>query len=115
MNNTETDIIRLVAGLSNVKCWHRIMDRKPNEFYINGFTNHYPDFWIITENNNFILLEIKGEHLSGDDIKRKAELGKIWQNQATNNFKYFMVYKDKDMGFEGAYKLNDFIDILKSL
>lgn len=115
MNNTEADIIRLIAGMPNIKCWHRIMDRKPNEFCINGFTNHYPDFWIITNNGNIILLEVKGEQFSGNPTKRKAELGKIWQNESASKFKYFMVYKDRDMGFEGAYKLNDFIEILHSL
>jgi len=115
MNNTELDIIRLVAGMPNVKCWHRIMDRKPNEFCINGFTNHYPDFWIITESNNIVLLEVKGEQFSGKPTQRKAELGRIWQNESVSKFKYFMVYKDRDMNFEGAYKLNDFIEILRSL
>jgi type III restriction enzyme len=115
MNNTELDIIRLVAGMPNIKCWHRIMERKPNEFYINGFTNHYPDFWIVTESGKLILLEVKGEQFSGEATQRKAELGRIWQNEANNKFKYFMVYKDRDMNFQGAYKLNDFIDILRSL
>ncbi|MDD4069272.1 MAG: DEAD/DEAH box helicase family protein [Candidatus Izemoplasmatales bacterium] len=115
MNNTEIDIIRLIAGMPNIKCWHRIMDRKPNEFYINGYINHYPDFWIITNNGNIVLLEVKGEQFGGKPTKRKAELGKIWQNESYSKFKYFMVYKDRDMNFEGAYKLNDFIEILRSL
>ena len=91
------------------------MDRKSNEFYINGFTNHYPDFWILTESGNLILMEVKGEQFSGKPTQRKAELGRIWQNESENKFKYFMVYKDRDMNFQGAYKLNDFIEILKSL
>jgi len=115
LNNTELDIIRLVAGMPNVKCWHRIMERKPNEFHINGFINHYPDFWIITESGKFILLEVKGEQFAGESTQRKAELGRIWQNESTNKFKYYMVYKDRDMNFPGAYKLNDFLDILRSL
>lgn len=115
LNNTELDIIRLVAGMPNVKCWHRIMERKPNEFHINGFLNHYPDFWIITESGKFILLEVKGEQFAGESTQRKAELGRIWQNESTNRFKYYMVYKDRDMNFPGAYKLNDFLDILRSL
>lgn len=115
MNNTELDIIRLVAGMPNIKCWHRIMERKPNEFYINGFRNHYPDFWILTERGNFILLEVKGEQFSGKPTQRKAELGRMWQNESDNKFKYFMVYKDIDMNFQGAFKLNDFIEILRSL
>jgi len=115
LNNYEKDMIRYIAGLSNVRCWHRIMDRKSNEFYINGFINHYPDFWIVTEKGNFILMEVKGEHMTGEDTKRKAELGKIWQNEASSKFRYYMVYKDKEADFEGAYKFTDFVDILKSL
>ena len=115
LNKTEIEIIRTIVGLDNIKSWHRIMERKPNEFYINGFINHYPDFWIITEKDNVIILEVKGEHLADESTKRKAKLGKMWQNKAGDQFRYFMVYKDKDMGFEGSYKLNDFIEILKSL
>ena len=115
LNNTELDIIRLVAGMPNVKCWHRIMERKTNEFYINGFINHYPDFWIVTESGKVVLLEVKGEQFAGEATQRKAELGRIWQNESSNKYKYFMVYKDRDMNFPGAYKLNDFLDILRSL
>jgi type III restriction enzyme len=115
LNKTETEIIRTIAGLENIKSWHRIMERKTNEFYINGFTNHYPDFWIITEKNNVIVLEVKGEHLADVTTRRKAKLGKMWQNKAGDQFRYFMVYKDKDMGFEGSYKLNDFLEIIKEL
>jgi len=115
LNKTETEIVRIIAGLDNIKTWHRIMDRKTNEFYINGFTNHYPDFWIITKTDNVIMLEVKGEHLADKSTARKAKLGKMWQNKAGDKFRYFMVYKDKDMGFDGSYKLNDFLEIIKSL
>jgi type III restriction enzyme len=115
LNGTENEIIRSISGLENVSFWHRILERKQGEFYINGYVNHYPDFLIITKSGKVILVEVKGEHLAEKNTKRKAELGKIWENNSEKKFKYFMVFKDKHMGFEGAYYLNDFLNILKSL
>lgn len=43
------------------------------------------------------MVEVKGPHLDGSDSQAKAELGRIWADNAGLKFKYFMVFlKDGD-------------------
>lgn len=113
MTSLEEEAIKAIAGLDNIKWWHRIRDRKG--FCLNGFINHYPDFMVMTHSGNLVLVETKGDYLDNSDSKRKLELGRAWQNATNARFKYFMVFKDRDVNLEGAYQLGEFLEVLKGL
>ena len=114
MNDFELKVIEKVSSLPNVKWWHRNMDRI--EFYINGFINHYPDFIVYTNSGKVVLIETKGLYLaSNDDSKDKAELGKIWQAQAGNNYRYYMVSSENIPNNPDAISLEEFIKIMRAL
>ena len=113
MNPEERDFIEIVASMDNIKWWHRIIDRKG--FLLNGNINHYPDFMVMTKAWRLVLIEFKGDDRDNSDSKAKLELGRQWQAQAGPNYRYFMVFKDKDFGIDGAYKLDEFVEIMKAL
>ena len=113
MNSLETDLVLRLTNLNNIRWWHRNLAN--TGFFINGFTKHYPDFIIKTENGNIILAETKGEHLANEDSKLKINLGRSWSAAAGNRFKYFMVFADAEKALDGAFGMSDFIDILKEL
>lgn len=72
---------------------HRIIERRYNDFFINGFVNHYPDFMIMTNKGRIILIEVKGEHLANQDIVCKVKLGKKWDSLSGNKFRYYMFFR----------------------
>ena len=112
MNQFERHVLDVIISLNNVRWWHRVIDRKG--FRLNGFINHYPDFIVMTKKGNIILVESKGDYLDGDDSKTKLSLGRAWQAAAGGRYRYFMVFKDKEIG-KGSYKLDDFIEVMKNL
>lgn len=113
MNEFEHKVIDVIVGLPNIKWWHRIIDRK--DFRINGFINHYPDFMVMTKSDKLLIIEAKGDYLDGDDSKTKLKLGRQWQSGAGKLYRYFMVFKDKELGQVGAYTLDKFVDVIKEL
>lgn len=113
MNNFERRVIDIVVSLDNVKWWHRIIERR--DFRVNGFMNHYPDFMVMTKSGMLLLIEAKGDYLDGDDSKTKLKLGRKWQSQAGRLYRYFMVFEDKELGEDGAYTLDKFVDVMKDL
>lgn len=113
MNPEERNLIDIVVGLGNVKWWHRIIERKG--FRINGNINHYPDFMVMTKSGKLVLIEFKGDDRDNSDSKAKLELGRQWQAQAGQNYRYFMVFKNKEFGIDGAYTLDQFVEIMKEL
>jgi type III restriction enzyme len=108
MNNFEERVINEIGNMQNIAFWTRNLERKG--FRINGFVNHYPDFIIQTKSGKTILLETKGDHL---DAEQKIRLGRLWVSKAGNNYRYFMVYERRTV--EGAYKLEDFLNIIKDI
>jgi type III restriction enzyme len=108
MNGFEERIINEIANLGNIAFWTRNIERKG--FRINGFLNHYPDFIIRTKSGKVIILETKGDHL---DAEQKIRLGNLWAGKAGNNYRYFMVYDKRTV--DGAYKLDDFLNIIKNI
>lgn len=108
MNGFEERIINEIANLSNISFWTRNIEKKG--FRINGFLNHYPDFIIQTKSGKTILLETKGDHL---DAEQKIRLGNLWASKAGNNYRYFMVYERRTV--DGAYRLDDFLNIIKDI
>lgn len=113
MNNGEHDLIDAVVGLNNVKWWHRIIERKG--FRLNGFINHYPDFMVMTNSGKIVLIEYKGDDRDNSDSERKLKLGRLWQAQAGPNYRYFMVFKNREFGIDGAYTLDDFVGVMREL
>ncbi|HRO08840.1 MAG TPA: DEAD/DEAH box helicase family protein [Saprospiraceae bacterium] len=108
MNDFEARVINEIANMQNIAFWTRNIERKG--FRINGFVNHYPDFIIQTKSGKTVLLETKGDHL---DAEQKIRLGNLWASKAGNNYRYFMVYDRRTV--DGAYKLEDFINIIKEI
>ena len=111
INDTEWTMINQLASLDNVLFWTRNNDR--TGFCLNGFINHYPDFIVITKSGKVLLIETKGDFLDGSDSASKIKLGQLWESKAGNNYRYFMIYKNKNV--EGAIKLDDFLQRVKSL
>lgn len=105
----EREVINDVANLSNVEWWTRNLERGKG-FCINGFINHYPDFIIKTKKGKIVLLETKGDHL---DAEKKIKLGNLWASKAGNNYRYCLVYKNREV--DGAYTKQGFLDILQEL
>ena len=113
MNNGEQDLIDAIVPLGNVKWWHRIIERK--DFVLNGFINHYPDFMIMTKSGKLVLVEYKGDDRDNSDSERKLKLGRSWAAQAGPNYRYFMVFKTRNFGIDGAYILDDFVRVMREL
>ena len=112
MNPDERLVLDVIVGLDNVRWWHRIIEHKG--FRLNGFINHYPDFVVLTKRGNVILVEAKGDYLDGDDSKKKLALGRAWQRKAGDRYRYFMVFKDKEIG-EGSYKVDELAEVMGDL
>ena len=97
----EMPVITALSGLENIVWWHRNLERG-NGFVLNGFINHYPDFLLLTEKKNILLIETKGEQNNDADMQEKLELGTTWANQANilgggsgYRYHYMMVFQDK--------------------
>lgn len=113
MNNGEHELIDAVVALENVKWWHRIIERK--DFRLNGYINHYPDFMVMTNSGKLVLIEYKGDDRDNSDSERKLKLGRKWQAQCGQNYRYFMVFKNREFGIDGAYTMDQFMEIMKEL
>ena len=113
MNPEEFSVIQAIASKENVKWWHRIKDRKG--FCINGFINHYPDFMVYTDKGNVVLVEYKGADRDGSDSQAKAELGRIWADNAGQKYKYFMVFLKDGDAVQGALKIDAFLNTIEKL
>lgn len=84
-----------------------MVERKPGEFSINGFVNHYPDFLALLDDGVLMAIETKGEHL-GDDARRKLRLGTRWADMAGAGFRYFMVFEHEALDKANAFTLAKF-------
>ena len=113
INDFEHKIITEIASLENILWWHRIIERKG--FCLNGFIYHYADFMVMTKSGKLVLVETKGDHLANDDSKQKLNIGRLWEAKAGNNYRYFMVFKNKDLKLDGAYTIDEFIRVMRKL
>ncbi len=111
VNGFEYDAIAAIAEHHNVLFWHRNRDR--NEFGINGFINHYPDFIVRMKSGVTLLIETKGDHLDNPESEEKRWLGNKWADLAGYNFKYFMVFQSKEV--DGAITLKTLLQLLDEL
>lgn len=115
INDFEYKVINAVAGLENVLWWHRVMERRPNSFYINGFINHYPDFLVMTKRGYLIALETKGEHLANEESRQKLRLGRKWAEKAGDSYRYYMVFDQLETGWEGALDFSGCLELIGKL
>ena len=118
MNDEERDLLDAVVALDNVKWWHRIIER--NDFCINGYFKHYPDYIVMTQSGKIVLVEYKGDNLDNSNSARKVKLGRNWQAKANacgsgDKYRYFMVFKNRDFGIEGAVNMEQFMQIMREL
>lgn len=111
----EADVRTAIAGNKNVKWWHRIRSNDIEEYHLNGFINHYPDFVLMTKTGKLVFIESKGLHLDGDDSGKKSDLGELWDNLTGPNFRYFMVFRSKNARVEKSIALPELTDILEQL
>lgn len=72
-----------------------------------------PDFGVVTNPGNIVLLQTKGDDRDNSDSEQKLKLGKAWQAAADRNYKFFMVFDQIQL--EGALKLDDFMGVIKEL
>lgn len=105
VNGFEREVINDVANLDNVEWWTRNVERRG--FCINGFINHFPDFIIKTTKGKIVLLETKGDHL---EAGKKIRLGNLWANKAGNDYRYCLVYNDRQV--DGAYTKAQFVEMM---
>lgn len=111
VNDFEYNVIAAIADNENVYFWHRNLDRKG--FCLNGFINHYPDFIIRMKSGRTLLVETKGDHLVNDDSLNKIKIGNQWAAMAGSNYKYFMVFENKQV--EGAITVKQLLQYLNEL
>lgn len=107
VDGVERKMVDLLANSPRVVWWHRVVERKPGEFSINGFINHYPDFLALRDDGTLMAIETKGEHL-GDDARRKLRLGTRWSDMAGAGFRYFMVFEREALDEANAFTLAEF-------
>lgn len=119
VNNLEGKVIRGVADLENIVWWHRNLERGKG-FVINGFLNHYPDFVVLTQSKNIIVVETKGDDRDNSDSKDKLKLGKIWESQANQiahetgyRYHYMMVFESNPI--EGAHTTGEVLKLIEAL
>lgn len=119
VNNLEGKVIRGVADLENIVWWHRNLERGKG-FVINGFLNHYPDFIVLTQSKNIVVVETKGDDRDNSDSKDKLKLGKIWEAQANQiahetgyRYHYMMVFDSNPI--DGAYTTGDVLKLIEDL
>ena len=113
MDKLENTLALELTAMRNVRWWHRNI--KGQDFRINGFIDHYPDFIIMTEKGTLILAETKGRFLDNDDSKLRVKLGRAWEKAAGAKYRYYMVFPDKDQLFDGVYSMSRFLEILNGL
>jgi len=113
MNGLEKDVAWELSNLPNILWWHRNISRAG--FCINGYVNAYPDIIAMTTSGKILMIEPKGDHLENAESRRKVEIGRKWQNLSGSNYRYYMVFRDKDLKVDGAVRFNSFMEIVRGL
>jgi type III restriction enzyme len=113
MNGLEHDMAWELANLPNIKWWHRNMSR--SGFNINGYINAFPDIIAMTESGKILMIEPKGDHLENAESRQKVKIGRAWEKLAGSNYRYYMVFRDKELNVDGAVRFDRFMEIVKGL
>ncbi|MCL2163186.1 MAG: hypothetical protein FWH55_02085 [Oscillospiraceae bacterium] len=113
MNDLEYDVAWELANLPNIHWWHRNISR--SGFCINGYVNAFPDIIALTASGKILMIEPKGDHLENAESRRKVEIGNVWQSMAGADYRYYMVFRDKDLDVKGAVRFDGFMEIVRGL
>jgi type III restriction enzyme len=116
MNSLEKDVVWKIANLPNIHWWHRNASRIG--FCVNGFENAYPDIIVMTKKGKLLLLETKGDFLENTESERKCRMGRVWQDTANiggDKYRYYMVFRDKELKWDGAVRFDGLIEIVRGL
>jgi type III restriction enzyme len=92
MNNRKNELLDAMVALSNVKWWHKIIERKG--FRLNGYIYHYPNFMVIATSKRIVIIEYKGDDRDNSDSERKLKLGHKRQAQSGQNYRYFLAFAE---------------------
>lgn len=95
--------------------WHRNLSRGKG-FFINGHIHHYPDFIIVTNKHNVIVVETKGNHLANQEPK--IELGNRWAELATRHggdreYAYLMLFNEHPI--RGGHDMAGALAVIRAL
>lgn len=116
MDGLEYKMALAMTNMDNIRWWHRNPERNKFSFCLNGFRNHYPDFIVRTTSGKIILIETKGDQLENAESREKIRLGRAWQDAAGKQaYRYYMVFQNKDLQMEGAYRFDEFLTLLRAL
>ncbi len=111
LNEYERQVLDKINATGNVFWWHRVNEHDKRDFCINGCINHYPDFIFKTKKGNIVIVETKGDNLDNSKSKAKVKMCNAWKNLSKT--KYFMVFENRKM--DGAYDLNEFLNMFKNM
>ena len=115
LDGFEHKMAMALTGIDSVKWWHRNPDKGQYAFCLNAVHNHYPDFIVMTNSGKILLVETKGDQLENAESRAKIKLGRAWQNAAGSQYRYYMVFQNKDLHLDGAYHFEAFLKILEDL
>jgi type III restriction enzyme len=98
MNEEEVKYARAIDEISEVKYWVRNLDRDPKyAFWLPTATDRfYPDFVAKLNDERFLIVEYKGDHLKNEDTEEKELIGKVWAKKSGNLF--LMAWKKDQKG-----------------
>jgi len=120
MNGLERDVAWFLANENNILWWHRNISRIG--FAINGYIfdgnptgKAYHDIIAMTTSGKIIVVEPKGGYLDGENSHRKVEIGRKWQDLAGKQYRYYMVFGDKQIDTEGMLHFDEFKKIIKAM
>ncbi len=109
----ERTTLERIVSHENVLFWNRVIPRATFSYFLNGFINHYPDFIIVTQKGKVLLVETKGDDRDNSDSDKKIKLGAMWEKEAGERFKYFMIFETTKV--DGAYTVDKFLELLNQL
>ena len=113
MNPLENQVVWELSNLPNIRWWHRNMSKVG--FCINGFINSYPDIIAMTESGKILIIEPKGDYLENLESRNKATIGRAWEKKAGGQYRYYMVFPQKDLKIDGAVQFDRFLAIVRGL
>ncbi len=113
MNGLEKEVVWRIANLPNIRWWHR--NASKTGFCINGYENAYPDIIVMTKRGMLLILETKGDHLENAESERKCFIGRQWASLAGKEYRYYMVFSDKDLKWDGAVRFDRLLEIVQGL
>lgn len=98
MNEEEAKCARAIDETSQVKYWVRNLDRDSKyAFWLPTATDRfYPDFVAKLNDERFLIVEYKGDHLKNEDTEEKELIGKVWAKKSGNLF--LMAWKKDQKG-----------------